>query len=234
MSTATVTAISSVNTIGSTRDVFGFDACDEFTERDALQWLANNERRVRSLCVYACRGRYDLIDDLFSECIDRVSMSAKTYNPISFPHSNFDLHILNNLRFYLWKYMTAKMRDSLRYVRETDLAANETFSREGTSRERLSIIDALHVSRNVVHRKDTATEQHIIETQNAVQYILDKLAETCGTEYAAFLVGVLECRHVDDMTFEEMADFYRVSRGTAQNWYYEAIEACRDVVWGTD
>jgi RNA polymerase sigma factor (sigma-70 family) len=88
---------------------------------DGLRWLAEHEPEVRRLAKRSCRGRYDLVDDLWEEAIDRVPRMVDDLwdgeRPV-YPY------VMANLRMYFWKWMNAQMdRHEMTCPLPDDLAA---------------------------------------------------------------------------------------------------------------
>lgn len=72
-----------------------------------LQWVAWNMERVRKICEWGCRGRRDLVDDLFSECVDRADRCMLNYD---YDKGTLHAHMKASLKWYVWKFMNRHAR----------------------------------------------------------------------------------------------------------------------------
>jgi RNA polymerase sigma factor (sigma-70 family) len=70
--------------------------------KSGLQWLADNYDNVMQVARQSCRKRYDLVDDLYGEAVDRVGNITACYIP---ELGNRDAHMMTNLRWYFYKWM---------------------------------------------------------------------------------------------------------------------------------
>lgn len=81
---------------------------------DGLEWIAQNEKMVRKICSLCSRGRDDLVEDLYSYCLDRIQAIADTWDPEK--GAKMSTHIFANLKWYLWKYMNRYERHCTKFA----------------------------------------------------------------------------------------------------------------------
>lgn len=70
------------------------------------QFVVDNEAALRATCRMQCRGRWDLVEDLYSECvIGRAQAIYETYDPDHSSGAALATHMFGNMRKYMWKWM---------------------------------------------------------------------------------------------------------------------------------
>jgi len=70
------------------------------------EFIVENEAALRATCRFMCRGRYDLVDDLFCDCcVARAEDIWNTYDPTHESGASLDTHMFGNMRRYMWKWM---------------------------------------------------------------------------------------------------------------------------------
>ena len=72
------------------------------------EWILKNEKRLKGLCVAGCRGRTDLVDDIYSDVVlVRMPNIWKMHDP---ERGSVWTYASANLRRYIWKYMNKRCR----------------------------------------------------------------------------------------------------------------------------
>lgn len=70
------------------------------------EWILEHEDMIRGMLRRACRGRYDLLDDLWSDVVvTRCEAIMLTYNSNHTSHASLKTHMMVNLQRYTWKWM---------------------------------------------------------------------------------------------------------------------------------
>ena len=72
---------------------------------DGLKWTAEHLSDVQRVCVRACCGRWDLVDELFGCCLDKVQNCCDSYRGDLYPDMPLEKHVLWALSLYCWKWM---------------------------------------------------------------------------------------------------------------------------------
>lgn len=83
------------------------------------EWILENETRLRYLCRLGCRGRYDLVDDLYHDVV--LARMPNIWDQYDSERAAFWTYASKNLRFYIWKHMNRRARratDDLENVEE--------------------------------------------------------------------------------------------------------------------
>lgn len=80
---------------------------------ETWDFILQYEPGLRALCRKACRGREDVLDELWEECLDRVPRIIETWDPDY--GVGLWTYLARSLRLYLWKWMNANMRRMARH-----------------------------------------------------------------------------------------------------------------------
>jgi RNA polymerase sigma factor (sigma-70 family) len=88
-------------------DLTDNDACEGGAE-DHWDVLENCWWQFRAMCKKSCRGRYDLIDEMMGEVVDRIERICNTWDPTY--EVPLRAHVFINVRRYLWKWMNRRMK----------------------------------------------------------------------------------------------------------------------------
>jgi RNA polymerase sigma factor (sigma-70 family) len=75
-------------------------------ERSTMwEWFIENEALILKIVRVSCRGRADLQDELYEQCLDRFPRLWELYDPNK--GAKLSTYVYRSLRFYLWKWMNA-------------------------------------------------------------------------------------------------------------------------------
>jgi len=89
----------------------------------AFDYSIAHEKSLRDLCRLSCRGRYDLIDEIFHDVV-LVRLPFIIYNWGEADggfRASLNTHVQRNLRWYIFKYLNARMR---RFEKRVELDEN--------------------------------------------------------------------------------------------------------------
>jgi hypothetical protein len=123
----------------------------------AFEFITENWATLRGICTNYCRGRYDLVDDMFSDVVyDHVLSGMRTFDPAF--GKELPQHVFYHVGWYCLKWMTSRMQKCNRAPTLTDLyKGGEEFGgldREGW--QRAGLTHAADETLDVDHNEATA------------------------------------------------------------------------------
>lgn len=106
---------------------------------DHWSFVLKHERELRNLCAVMCRGRNDVIDELYSDCvIGRAPNIWATYDTNHESCTTMRTHMFTNMKFYMWKWMNCMGR---RYSERNDTSLSSTYDIPGNNQDITLILD---------------------------------------------------------------------------------------------
>ena len=142
-----------------------------------VRWVAWNMATVKKLCADNCRGRRDLLDDLFAECLDRADRVMANFDP---DKGTLEAHMKSSLKWYVWKFLNRHARakslgkicaGSLPY--DPDLERRSVRDREVERMEHREELD-------VVMSQLTEREQELLVMRDAREMTFQEIADELG------------------------------------------------------
>lgn len=185
---------------------FAYHATEE-GPRMKPQWkfVIDNERGMRSLCGKHSKGNSEVADDLFSLCIERMPGIFGTYDESK---SAIRTHVFTALNFYCAKWISG--RDN-KHTGRMEVSLSDLAITPWNNKTNQQI--AFDIEARVNLDFDKADE---------VNHILSSL-----DKYDSLL---LMMKHIQGLTFEEIAEVTEQTKGTTRNHYLAAMARARVIM----
>lgn len=153
------------------------------------EFVLAHEKRLKKLCASQCRGRTDVIDELWCDVVvGRAEAIYKTYNPEHESGASLTSHMITNMRFYMFKWITSMGRP---YSNRHQQRLPEDYDREGVQRDELELKDWV----NTIMERLSEYDRSILHMYHYQDMTFKEIAAVLG--YRA--KGTARSRYLDAM-----------------------------------
>lgn len=172
---------------------------------DYLLFIELYEKKIRGMIANSCRGRKELIDEIFSDVVLHYTENAfRTFDPTK--GQTLYQHVMHTLRWYVGKWLNKRLRNMRRETSETDLSNGEP----GET-----------VLRELAIAKSGEPGGDALDNAEIVRKILANVPE--------YERALLMLRHVAGLSFPEIAKRLGVSESTARTQCDNALVCAKRV-----
>lgn len=139
----------------------------------AWDFLRRRDADVRRLCRRMIRGRPQVtFEEALSECAERTPMAIAAFDPDHASGASMDTHVLNSLRWYLYKLTRTKVayeidkRESIAMM----LGMSDSYIEDRSGQETAEQVQLLLA-------KLTARDRYVLELRYVKEMTLDEVAD---------------------------------------------------------